>query len=94
MNEDNTPTTSQTDWQRLEELGDEAIDLTDIAEITPDMFAAALVREGGLAPRPGKQQITLRIDADVIAWYRSHGRGYQTRINELLRAYMEAHQAQ
>jgi len=38
--------------------------------------------------KPMKQQLTLRIDADVVAWFKSQGKGYQTRINELLRKAM------
>ena len=38
---------------------------------------------------PRKKQLTLRIDADVVEWYKAQGFGYQTRINALLRAYME-----
>ena len=40
---------------------------------------------------PRKQQLTIRLDADVLAWLKSHGRGYQSRINAVLRAYYEAH---
>ena len=72
-------------------MQDEDIDLSDAPEITPEMFARAVVRRG-LTPRPGKQQITIRLDADVLKWFRAQGEGYQTRINSLLRAYMEAHQ--
>ena len=39
---------------------------------------------------PGKQQLTIRLDADVLAWLKSHGRGYQTRINRILRSAMES----
>ncbi|MEY2834275.1 MAG: hypothetical protein RLZZ574_3535, partial [Cyanobacteriota bacterium] len=38
-----------------------------------------------------KSQVTLRIDSDVLKWFKSQGKGYQTQINSLLRAYMEAH---
>lgn len=82
---------SQTDWQRLDEMTDD-IDLSDIPEITPEMFARAVVRRG-LKSAPRKQQLTLRIDSDVLAWFKKHGSGYQTRINQLLRAYMEAHKS-
>jgi uncharacterized protein (DUF4415 family) len=54
------------------------------------MFARAVTRRG-LKPLPGKRQVTLRIDADVLEWFRAQGRGYQTRINALLRAYVDAH---
>ncbi|MFL6646751.1 MAG: BrnA antitoxin family protein, partial [Sulfurifustaceae bacterium] len=52
--------------------------------------AKAVVRRG-LNPIEPKEQVTLRLDADVLKWFRSRGRGYQTQINALLRAYMEAH---
>ena len=81
---------SETDWERIDKLPEEEIDLTDIPEIDPRDFAKAVVRQG-LKPTERKAQITLRIDSDVIRWFKSLGRGYQTRINELLRAYMEAH---
>ena len=54
------------------------------------MFARAVVRRGLKAP-PTKTLLSLRIDADVIEWFRAQGKGYQSRMNALLRAYMEAH---
>lgn len=68
----------------------EAIDLSDIPEVPPAAFAKGLVRKG-LKPVGRKAQVTLRIDADVIQWFRERGRGYQTRINSILRAYKDAH---
>ena len=91
MSKASTSKESLTDWQRLDALQDEDIDLSDAPEITPEMFAKAVVRRG-LKPPPNKRQITIRLDADVLKWYRAQGEGYQTRINALLRAYMEAHQ--
>ena len=81
---------SQTDFTRLDKMKDEEIDLSDAPEITPEMFAKAIVRRG-LKPRT-KTQLTLRVDSDVLEWYKKQGRGYQTRINQLLRAYMQEHQ--
>lgn len=81
---------SETDWQRLDAMSDEDIDLSDCPEVTPEMFAKAVVRYG-LPIDKNKTQVTLRIDSDVLEWFKSQGRGYQTRINSLLRAYMEAH---
>ena len=57
---------------------------------TPEMFARAIVRKG-LKPAPRKSLLSLRIDSDVLEWFRAKGRGYQSRMNALLRAYMEAH---
>ena len=71
-------------------MEDDEIDFSDVDELTPEMFAQAVVRRG-LKPAPRKQRITLRVDSDVIKWFKSHGRGYQTKINDLLRAYMNAH---
>jgi uncharacterized protein (DUF4415 family) len=72
-------------------MKDEDIDFSDIPEITPEMFARA-VRRKNFKVIPRKKQITLRVDDDVIDWYKKQGRGYQTRINSLLRAYMKEHQ--
>jgi len=83
---------SQTDWQRVDALADEDIDTSEHPEMTPEMFARAVAREG-LKPYRRKQQVTLRIDADVLRWFRAQGKGYQSRINALLRAYMEAHES-
>ena len=71
-------------------MRDKDIDLSDNPELTPEMFAKAVVRHG-LKPVPNKSQLTLRLDSDVLAWFKAQGRGYQTRINALLRAYMHAH---
>ena len=82
-----TSNISRTDWKRVDALEDEQIDLSDSPEVTPEMFARAVVRQG-LVPVMTKEQVTLRIDADVLEWFRSRGKGYQTQINQLLRAYM------
>ncbi|HEY8184782.1 MAG TPA: BrnA antitoxin family protein [Pyrinomonadaceae bacterium] len=80
----------QTDWKRIHALKDEDIDLSEIPEVTPEMFARAF-RRRNFKPIPRKKQLTLRVDSDVVDWYKSQGPGYQTRINSLLRAYMEEH---
>jgi uncharacterized protein (DUF4415 family) len=77
---------------RLRRMRDEDIDLSDIPETTPEQFARAVARKG-LKPVNRKQQVTLRLDADVLDWFRARGRGYQTQINALLRAYVEAHRS-
>jgi len=89
MRKEATSNTSQTDFARLDAMQDQDIDLSDVPEITPEMFAKAIVRRG-LNPRV-KKQLTLRLDADVLDWFKRQGRGYQTQINALLRAYMEEH---
>lgn len=91
MNEQNTLKESKTDWARIDAMSDEDIDLSDSPEITEEMWAKAVWKKG-LKPAPRKSQLTLRIDTDVIEFFKSQGRGYQTKINQLLRAYMEAHE--
>lgn len=91
MSPDDTLNKSQTDWEKLDALSDDEIDFSDIAELTPEQFAQAVVRHG-VKSAPKKEQITIRIDSDVLTWFRSQGKGYQTRINDLLRAYMKAYE--
>ncbi len=71
--------------QRLDELSDDQIDTSDIPEITD--FSGAV---RGRFYRPIKQQVTLRIDADLLAWFKAQGGKYQTQINAALREYVEA----
>jgi len=82
---------SETDLKRLDAMKDEDIDFSDNPEVPAEMFARGIIRRG-LKPVRRKDQLTLRVDSDVVAWYRKQGSGYQTKINALLRAYMEAHQ--
>ena len=56
---------SRTDWARIDAMKDKDIDLSDIPEIAPEMFARAVVRKG-LKPVSCKEQLTLRIDSDVL----------------------------
>ena len=75
---------SKTDWKRLSEMRDEDIDTSDIPELDDTFFEKAEVR------LPLKKSVTIRLDADVLEWFKAQGKGYQTRINQLLRKYMEA----
>ncbi len=88
MKKPNTSKKLQTNWKRLLAMRDDDIDYSDIPPVSPEMFARGVLRRG-LKPVPHKKQLTLRIDADVVEWYKAQGLGYQTRINALLRAYME-----
>lgn len=66
-------------------LRDSQIDFSDAADVRD--WSGAVV---GKFYRPIKKSLTIRIDADVLAWLKAQGRGYQTRINSLLRAAMES----
>jgi uncharacterized protein (DUF4415 family) len=73
--------------KRLAELAesDAPIDFSDIPEWTDEMFARAVQ---GQFYRPVKSQLTVRLDSDILAWLKAKGRGYQTRINAILRRAM------
>jgi uncharacterized protein (DUF4415 family) len=91
MKRDSTSRKSRTDLRRVRQLTDaNMVRDGDAPEWTPEMFARAVARKG-LKPVPRKALLSLRIDADVIDWFKAQGVGYQSRMNALLRAYMEAH---
>ena len=79
---------TKSDLRRIDRMRDEDIDFSDIAELDAEFFATARV-----VVSPGKKQVTVRLDRDVLAWLKAQGRGYQTRINAILRAYYEAHRS-
>jgi len=66
MNHEPLSNNSQTDWQRLDAMSNEDIDLSDCPEVTPEMFANTVVWKGLT-----KEKVTLRIDNDVLAQFKS-----------------------
>ena len=82
----------KTDWKRVDALTDADIATAiqndpDTSEGSRDWFRDAMV----LRPATDKEPVTVRLDSDMVTWFRSQGRGYQTRINGILRSYYEAH---
>ncbi len=71
---------------KLAKLPDSEIDTSEIPEWNEDDFRKAVLFSEEYQPR--KKQITARIDADVLLWLKSHGKGYQTLMNNLLRKEM------
>jgi uncharacterized protein (DUF4415 family) len=76
---------SKTNFKKLEKLKDSEIDFSDIPKLKDSFFKKAELK----LPEP-KKSISLRIDPEVLAWFKKKGKGYQTRINAVLRMYMEA----
>ncbi len=79
----------RTDWDRLRSLTDDQIEAEaakdpDILPTTAEFWRGAKV----VLPKP-KKIVTMRLDADLLDWFRTRP-GYQTRINSILRAYMDA----
>ena len=77
---------SKTNWTKIKAMKDSDINLSDIPELDDDFFAEAKLWPGK------KKQITLRLDPDVVEFFKAGGRGYQSSINAALRRYMEAQQ--
>ena len=69
----------------LAAMPDDQIDLSDIPEATEEFWKNA---KRGVFYRPTKKSTTVRIDSDVLAWLRGQGKGYQTRLNAILRRAM------
>jgi uncharacterized protein (DUF4415 family) len=67
-------------------VNDESIDYSEIPELDETFWKNAVVEYP-----ERKKPVTLRLDADILEWFRSTGKGYQTRINAVLRSYYEAH---
>jgi len=80
---------SRTDWARVDALREQEIDYSEIPELGDDFFKNAVLR----MPEP-KAPVTLRLDRDVLDWFKKQGPRYQTRINALLKAYIEAQKRQ
>ncbi|MBF0109806.1 MAG: BrnA antitoxin family protein [Magnetococcales bacterium] len=71
-------------------MSDAEIDFSDSPELTLEAFARGVVRQG-LKPVSKKKILSVRVDGDVLDWFKSQGKGYQTRINAVLKAYRDAH---
>ena len=78
--------TTKSDLKRLDAMKDEDIDYSEIPELDEAFF-----RDARVTVPPAKKQLTIRLDADVLEWMKGQGKGYQSRINAILRAYYEAH---
>ena len=78
-------TNGATDLKRLRAMPDSTIDYSDIPRLNKSFWKAAKLT----MPEP-KDRLTIRVDHDVVEWLKKRGRGYQTRINAILRSYMEA----
>lgn len=80
---------SKTDWARLKSGAGDATPMAGHPEADVKHIVRGLVRKG-LTPLPSKASISLRVDQDVLEWFKAQGAGYQTRINTVLRAFRDA----
>ncbi|NIR47777.1 BrnA antitoxin family protein [candidate division KSB1 bacterium] len=87
-NGEDLPEETKTDWQRLDAMTDDDIDTSEISELDEEWFKNAKV----IMPQP-KKAISPRIDREVLRWFKSQGKGYQSHINAVLKAYVNAQKA-
>ena len=86
----NTPLSAEAK-ERLAHLASMKDEDIDFSDIPPSPADAEWTRPGIPLSTENKQQVTLRLDADVLSYFRHGGSRYQTRINQVLRTYMQAH---
>ena len=90
MSKKSSSRTSRTDYQRVNAMKEQDIKLTpEHPEADVKHIVRGIVRKG-LKPLQAKTSISLRVDADILEWFKSKGAGYQTRINTVLRAFKDA----
>jgi len=92
MSKESTLKDSQTDWEALEKMEDDDLDLSEIPEVTAEQIAQATLRVGGKPVSRGKVRVNIYLDAEVVEYFKAEagGRGYQTLINETLKESMRA----
>ena len=81
------PSMTKAEAERIEAIREEDIDFSDIPPLSDEFWKNA--KRFGDIYRPQKKQITVRLDADVLDWLKSSGKGYQTRLNDILRHEMQ-----
>jgi uncharacterized protein (DUF4415 family) len=94
MSDDTSGTISttepRTDWRRLRSMTDQEIHAAIVDDPDAKPTDEAFWKDARVVTPRRKTTVTMRLDADLLEWFRSE-RGYQTRINAILRAYMKAH---
>ncbi len=76
---------SKTNWNKLSKMKDSEIDTSDIPKLDAEFFRTAKI----IMPKP-KKMVSIRLDEDILSWFKRQGRGYQTKINQILKMYIKA----
>lgn len=87
MSANDTPNPSLTDWDKIAMMTDDEIDYSDIPPLTDSFFERAKL----VIPKDQAQQI-IRIDPDVLDWFKAQSQEYQSTINRVLRTHIELQQ--
>ena len=88
MNENDTRTTSRTNWAKVDALTDQEIDTLEVPALSDAFFARA---QGRMPQSSEPVLISVHVDPEVLAWFEAQGNGYQQRMRAALRIYAEAH---
>lgn len=75
---------SKTNWKKVDSLKDDQIDYTDIPELDENFW-----KKAELIKPKNKVKLTIRLDEDIVQWFKSKGKGYQTKINSILKSYVK-----
>lgn len=89
MKPSSTSLKSKTDWARLHSTKAKGVPSKEHPEADVKRIVGGIVRRG-LKPAPSKTLVSLRLDEDVLEWFKGQGAGYQTRMNAVLRAFRDA----
>ena len=89
LNPDNPKSISKKRLAEIDAIQDKDIDFSDIPELDANFWENAVL----IHPEK-KERLTMRLDADVVEWFKKQGKGYQTRMNTVLRSFYEAHKSQ
>jgi uncharacterized protein (DUF4415 family) len=89
MNNKSILSKSETDWARIDVMNDADIDLSDCPEVTPEMFAGAVVRRSV----NNRSKVTVTIDRDVLEWFQAQGDRADIQMALALKIYAEANKA-
>ena len=84
------PRKGTTDWERVKALTEEEIDEAALADPDARPTDAEFWQDAEIVMPESKERVTMRLDKEVLDWFRKEGKGYQTRMNAVLRAYIEA----
>lgn len=80
--------TSRTDWDRIDQMGDEEIDTSDITPLSDEFFAKAQLR----VPKPSLK-VSIQVDSATFAWFQAQGENAEQQMAVALKIYVEAHKA-
>jgi len=87
---DTLPEPTKEAWQDFHSIREEDIDCSDIPELDEKFWKNARLMPALIPAAGTKKAVSIRIDPDILSWFKDHGKRYQSRINAVLRAYVES----